>query len=61
MLWKVAVDWDIYRAEPWRFIVGFGVFGVTLAGVVTMGAKKRARLAAERERFEALVADRALM
>lgn len=59
-LWKVAADWQLYRAEPWRFVVGFGGVVVILAGLLFASTKKRARLAEERERFESLVAERTL-
>lgn len=60
-LWMLRVGWALYRAEPWRFVVGFGGVLVILAGVLVTLSRAQKRLDAERERFEALVAERTLV
>ena len=52
--------WDFYRAEPWRGVVGFGGIVVILTLVLYAVARKRKKIAEERERFETLVAERTL-
>lgn len=54
--WALAAGWSLYRAEPWRGIVGFGGIYVILGFVVAMLRSKRAKIKSEREAFESLVA-----
>ena len=58
--WMLVVGWSVYRAEPWRAGVGFGGIVVILGFVFAWLRSKRTTIAAERERFEALVAERTL-
>lgn len=58
--WMLVVGWSVYRAEPWRAGVGFGGIVVILGFVFAWLRSKRTAIAAERERFEALVAERTL-
>ncbi|HVH47144.1 MAG TPA: hypothetical protein VM925_32605 [Labilithrix sp.] len=59
-VWAFFYRYAMYRAEPWRAIVGFG--GVTfLFGVSYLGQRrKRVRVEEERAHFERLVAERTL-
>jgi hypothetical protein len=58
--WMLSAGWSVYRAEPWRAGVGFGGIVVILGFIFAALRSKRATIAAERERFEALVAERTL-
>jgi hypothetical protein len=58
--WMLHAGWDLYRAEPWRAVVGFGGIVVILAGVLFGLGRKRKKIADERERFETLVAEKTL-
>lgn len=57
-VWALVARWAIYSAEPWRGIVGFGTAGVILAATFLKYRIKRRSLLQDRERFEALVAER---
>ncbi|MBX3231864.1 MAG: hypothetical protein KIT84_11860 [Labilithrix sp.] len=56
-IWTLVAGWSFYRAEPWRGVVGFGGIYVILAAVAVGMRVRRRKIAAEAERFEALVAD----
>lgn len=60
-VWMLVVGWSVYRAEPWRAAVGFGGVVVILGFLFGWLRSKRRTIAAERERFEALVAERTLV
>lgn len=53
--WIVASRLEAYRREPWRALVGIGVAAAIHAGLFAWMRRKRAKLAAEQERFEQLV------
>lgn len=55
--WMLSAAWPVYHAEPWRAAIGFGGVIVILGLVFGSLRMKRTRIAAERERFEALVAE----
>jgi hypothetical protein len=57
-VWALVARWETYSAEPWRGIVGFGTAGLILAATFLGYRKKRRSLLQDRERFEALVAER---
>lgn len=59
-IWMAREGWDVYRAEPWRAVIGFGGIVFILAVVHFGLTKKASRLSAERSRFEDLVAERTL-
>lgn len=59
-IWAYVARFAMYKAEPWRAIVGFGTaFGILLVLFVVQ-RRKRKKLVAEVERFEGLVAERSL-
>ncbi len=57
-VWALAARWAVYSAEPWRGVVGFGTAGGILAFTLLKYRFKRRALLQDRERFEALVAER---
>ncbi len=57
-IWALVARWAVYTAEPWRGIVGFGTAGVLVAASFLKYRIKRRSVLQDRERFEALVADR---
>ncbi len=60
-VWAFVARYEMYRAEPWRAYVGFGVaFGI-FGACFFVGQRKRRRLIRESERFELLVAERSLV
>jgi hypothetical protein len=59
-IWAAIHRWPLYSAEPWRAIVGFGVPAVGFTWGMLWNRKKGRLAEAERERFEALVAERTL-
>ncbi|MBL9112477.1 MAG: hypothetical protein JNM74_24530 [Myxococcales bacterium] len=56
-VWAFVARYALYRAEPWRAVVGFGTAAVILAASLVWQRRKLRKVEAERERFEALVAD----
>ena len=57
-VWAVVARWELYRAEPWRAVVGFGGAALVWAGCYVLVERRRVKLEAERERFLTLVAER---
>jgi hypothetical protein len=57
-IWALVARWSVYSAEPWRGIVGFGTAGALIAASFLKYRIKRRSVLQDRERFEALVADR---
>lgn len=53
--WVFVKHFDQYAAEPWRAVLGFGGAGVILGGLAWWMPRKRARLAEDLARFEAVV------
>ena len=47
-------------AEPWRAFVSFGGVAVILIGLFAYQSRKRRALEADRDRLEALVAERTI-
>ncbi len=58
--WAFVQGYSFYAAEPWRGVVGFGGAAAILGGLFVWQRRKAAKLETERERFEALVAERTL-
>ncbi len=59
-VWMFASHYDKYMAEPWRAVVGFGGIAVILSGLFAYQSRKRRALEADRDRLEALVAERTI-
>jgi hypothetical protein len=59
-IWAFVARYALYRAEPWRAVVGFGTAAVILAAVFVVNGRKRRKLEAERERFDAVVTEHTL-
>ena len=58
--WAFVTRHAMYRAEPWRGLVGFGGVAIILAGLYVWQRRKHRKLETERDRFESVVAERTL-
>lgn len=56
MPWKAWVDWEMYRAEPWRAVVGFGGFFALSAALFAVIGFMQRRAAESAARLEAAAA-----
>lgn len=53
--WKLVVDWELYRAEPWRGVLGFGGLVVLLGALVWFARWRRRRALGLAERFDRML------
>lgn len=53
--WMTIHHAGVYRAEPWRAVLGFGVYYAVLLGLWLGQRRARARLVAERSRLDQAV------
>lgn len=58
--WAFLARREMYAAEPWRAVVGFGTAFSILAGVFFFNERRKRKLEADRARFERLVDERTL-
>ena len=56
-VWMYVAHASIYRAEPWRALVGFGSAGLILAALTVYTSRKARKLARDRASFEVEVDD----
>ena len=60
-VWAFIARYAMYRAEPWRALVGFGGAALILVLSLVWQRHKRRKVEVERDRFESLVAERTLV
>ncbi len=59
-VWMFVRHQEMYMAEPWRAVIGFGTVAVILVGLFAYQRHKLRALEADRERLESLVAERSI-